>query len=191
MKTLQFLLSALIVLCLNSCTNDLSETTALEANGALEVQGKVVPFTSPEFVKENPEMAKELLQLQSAVANVNTLKQSIKRGWDYALTPWFANMGYHYGNMGLIDDVFEIEKPEAILIACGPNGKLVAVGVEYLVAGDPSVPPTGFTGDADVWAWNTTVNLWTLHVWNKRYNPDGIFNPTNSMVGETQSCSGD
>jgi hypothetical protein len=59
--------------------------------------------------------------------------------------------------------------------------KLVAV--EYAVPLTlTTTPPEGFAGKADAWFADDRFQLWTLHAWIWRDNPDGIFNPTNRRV---------
>ena len=95
-------------------------------------------------------------------------------------------MGFHYLNVRLLDDKFEVEKPELLLYAPDENNKLKFVAVEYAVPiedlNNPPPVPEGFKGDADVWEINTEFKLWTLHVWVKLENPNGIFAPHNPAL---------
>ena len=95
-------------------------------------------------------------------------------------------MGFHYLNASLLDDKFEVEKPELLLYAPDENNKLKFVAVEYAVPvedlNNPPPVPEGFKGNDDVWEINTEFKLWTLHVWVKLENPDGIFAPHNPAL---------
>ena len=94
--------------------------------------------------------------------------------------------GIHYLNASLLDDKFEVEKPELLLYAPDENNKLKFVAVEYAVPiedlNNPPPVPEGFKGADDVWEINTEFKLWTLHVWVKLENPDGIFAPHNPAL---------
>jgi hypothetical protein len=92
------------------------------------------------------------------------------------------NMGRHYMKQSLVDDRFEIEKPE-ILVYSSEGGRQVLVAVEYAIPLDKSASaPSGFAGADDVWDRNTGFGLWLLHAWVHRVNPDGVFKPMNTRV---------
>jgi hypothetical protein len=55
------------------------------------------------------------------------------------------------------------------------------VGLEYAVP-DSEPGPGGFGGDADVWHVNADFQLWLLHVWVWRNNPEGMFADSNPLV---------
>lgn len=93
------------------------------------------------------------------------------------------NMGYHYENPSLVDSVFDITHPELLVYNKNVDGSFRLVAVEYAIPLDASADaPKGFTGQQDVWDHNTDFGLWLLHAWVYDYNPDGVFNPTNSRV---------
>lgn len=121
----------------------------------------------------------EIARLRNAVAGYHNMEKALEDGYTVQATDYFPQMGYHYLNLALLDDQFELEKPELLLYAPSPNGKLKLVAVEYATPiqdlGNPPPPPEGFSGDADVWTINSQFNLWTLHVWTTLHNPDGIF----------------
>lgn len=92
------------------------------------------------------------------------------------------NMGHHYLNESLLDGTFEVERPE-ILVYMPDGNDMRLVAVEYAVPLSLSEhAPMGFTGAADVWDRNTTFQLWTLHAWIWRENPNGVFAPLNPTV---------
>lgn len=190
MKTLPFLLSALTMICLLSCTNDLSEN--LDEESIIETNAmKTKPNEGLDNVAGNPKLAKEISQLRTLLANIRTLEQADEAGWNFDLTGYVSGMGYHYVNQGYIDDgEFELTKPEALLIACSGSKDSVVVGVEYIVPisekYDVNTPPEGFSGDSDVWG--IVGPFWTLHAWIKTPNPDGFFNPTNSRIPDSDLC---
>lgn len=127
----------------------------------------------------------ELDLLRSAVAPYTSLELAIAEGYDNEFTGYRLQMGFHYMKAALVDDTFEVDKPEVLMFAPDSNGNMQFVGVEYAIPiadmGNPPPAPEGFTGDVDEWAINTEFNVWTLHVWVGIDNPSGIFqshNPT-------------
>ncbi|TRZ41880.1 hypothetical protein DMZ48_16175 [Robertkochia solimangrovi] len=175
-----------LILFLCSCStdvSDLAEPIPAEASQLIDSKDEV-SLKGLGFVADNPKVAKELSLLRTTLANIRTFEDVMDAGWNAQLTDWWVNMGYHYGNMDyLLDGEFVIDQPEAILISCAPNGDPVAVGVEYLIpSSDPTSPPEGFSGDADVWSYNSDLSLWTLHCWIKKPNPSGIFMAMNPEV---------
>ena len=126
----------------------------------------------------------ELLRAMIATAKYHDIKKAIKDG--YAdINVIIPNMGYHYLKAANLDDKFEVTKPELLVYSKDPhNGKMKLVAIEYAVPLElmPDNPPEGFTGSQDVWDKNLTFNLWTLHAWVWKFNPSGVFNPTNPNV---------
>jgi len=128
----------------------------------------------------------EIAQLRAAVARYHNMETAVADGYDTEVTGYRTQMGFHYLKGSLVDQQFELEKPEALLYAPSPNGGLRLVAVEYVTPipdiNNPPAAPSGFTGDADVWVINTEFNLWTLHVWIGLQNPHGIFVPHNPRL---------
>ncbi len=97
------------------------------------------------------------------------------------------NMGLHFAKFELVGDgKFDLTKPEFLVYNKNANGDFRLVAVEYGVPIDfqhTDIPPTGFTGDADEWDFNTLgLGLWTLHAWVWKTNPDGVFKMMNPIV---------
>lgn len=136
----------------------------------------------------DPPVAEWELEVEEVIAAMEPYKDfeaAKTAGWNVEATPFVPGMGFHYINPSYVDKVFDMNKPEAILVADLGNGMEV-LGVEYIVSVDdpaqPGNPPEGFTGNVDQWAFNTDINAWTLHLWIYLDNPAGVFNPTNSNV---------
>lgn len=129
---------------------------------------------------------KELAELRATVAPWHNFDAAYEAGYQLEVTGYRSMMGYHYLNVSLLDDTFELTKPELLLFVPGPNGKLRFVGVEYAVPitdmDNPPPAPEGFEGDADIWSINTEFNLWTLHAWVGLNNPNGIFASRNPRL---------
>ena len=92
---------------------------------------------------------------------------------------YFPGMGVHYLNPDLMDNKFEVDRPEILLYVENDQGEMELVAVEYATPIDdlqnPPPAPEGFTGTADEWEVNATFSLWTLHAWVWMENPDGVF----------------
>jgi hypothetical protein len=93
-------------------------------------------------------------------------------------------MGYHYINGAMLDLAIDPLKPEAMVYAPGPNGKLALGAVEYIVpaaAWDEAhtEPPTLY---GQVFGLEEALGVYELHVWIWRNNPAGMFFEWNSKV---------
>ena len=106
-------------------------------------------------------------------------------GLDYCFNnPGVGGMGYHYINVGLLDNIIDPLKPEAMVYAPGPNGTLALGAVEYIVpaAGWDAVhsqPPTLF---GQVFGLEEALGVYELHAWIWRPNPKGTFFEWNPQV---------
>jgi hypothetical protein len=128
---------------------------------------------------------KELQQARAATAKYQNIKNAFADGYaDINLV--MPNMGYHFMKSAFVDSVFNPRNPELLVYNKNENGSFELVSVEYAIPINPQSPhvaPEGFTGDADVWDFNTlNTGLWTLHAWVWKNNPEGVFNPTNPLV---------
>ena len=74
----------------------------------------------------------ELLQARAATARYRNIKKAIADGYaDIGVV--VPNMGHHYMKSTLVDDKFEVTKPEILVYHKKDNGKLDLVAVEYAV----------------------------------------------------------
>ena len=128
----------------------------------------------------------EIELLKAAITPYDHIEHAFHDGYDAEVTGYRKHMGYHYLNAGLLDDKFEVEKPELLLYAPDENNNLKFVAVEYAVPiedlNNPPPVPEGFKGKDDVWEINTEFKLWTLHVWVKLENPNGLFASHNPVL---------
>jgi len=135
---------------------------------------------------EVPLWHEEVERLRAATTPYDFIEHAGHDGYNTEVTGYRPHMGFHYLNASLLDDKFEVEKPELLLYAPDENNKLKFVAVEYAVPiedlNNPPPVPEGFKGADDVWEINTEFKLWTLHVWVKLENPDGIFAPHNPAL---------
>ena len=128
----------------------------------------------------------EVGRLKTAVEPLKDFGAAQTAGYDIQATEYRTQMGYHFLNGALLDDKFEVEKPEVLIFVNDPAGKKQLVAVEYGIPiqdiDNPPPPPEGYTGSDDVWKIDTEFMLWTLHVWVVMENPEGIFAPMNPML---------
>lgn len=128
-----------------------------------------------------PQTVAELQQARAATAKYRNVENALRDGYqDIAVD--VEHMGHHYMNFDLVyDNIFDIKKPEILVYNRDENGRQQLVAVEYAVP--LTLPmPEGFTGPHDVWNGTSGFPFWLLHAWVWAYNPDGVFNWTNSTV---------
>lgn len=149
---------------------------ALTSHGAAHHKGPV-----------SANVERQVARLREVTARFHRFDAAAKAGWGSRITECFSDpklggMGYHYGNVGLIDGTVEALKPELLLYEPTKNGKLRFVAVEYVV------PFTAWTGREPPSLYgrsfhrNEAFGLWVLHVWHFRHNPAGLFADWNPKV---------
>jgi hypothetical protein len=127
-----------------------------------------------------------LRQVTAAFHDFNTASAS---GWTAQITPCMTDpggaggMGFHYGNLGLIDGAVSVDEPELLLYEPETNGKLRLVAVEYIIpyvfVPRTAAPPVLF---GQQFKQNDTFQLWGLHAWVWSENPSGMFASWNPRV---------
>lgn len=134
------------------------------------------------------EVARDLASLRRATAAFHNFAAAEDAEWSAKITGCMSGgaegaMGFHYGNVGLIDGIAEVDRPELLLYEPTSNGKLRLVGVEYIIPYDfhsrDSAPPVLF-GQEFVRV--DSFGLWGLHAWVWAENPNGMFAPWNPRV---------
>jgi hypothetical protein len=134
--------------------------------------------------------ASQIAQLRRLVARFHDFDAAVHAGWATQITPCLeapglGAMGFHYGNLGYIQDggVVDLLQPELLLYEPEKSGKLRFVGVEYIVPftdhPTTAAPPT-LLGQA--FAQVPEFGVWGLHIYVGRENPSGIFAPWNPKV---------
>ena len=125
----------------------------------------------------------ELAIARAATAKYHDLDRAIADGYintgDYE-----SGEGLHYVKPSLIDGTFNPDEPEILLYAPVPNENcLELVAVEYVVPLPLSAtPPSGFSGDADVWTVNNEQHVWEVTAWVWLHNSNGMFAHSNPRV---------
>jgi hypothetical protein len=138
---------------------------------------------------ENRDIRAQLSMLEKATAAFHSYDVANAAGWSVPLSECVASpaggMGYHIANMEALKGApFELSllRPEVLLYAPLPDGSMEFLGVEYIVPYTPdnaSNPPEMLGQKLQ---YNPVQEIWALHVWTERRNPDGIFAPFNPDV---------
>ena len=136
----------------------------------------------------------ELAGVREATAAFHNLDAAINAGYELGYVngagvriitgcishPTAGAMGYHYFNKELVDDlVVDVLKPEGLVYAPGPDGKLQLAAVEYVGPGAGSNAPvvserpTVFGRQMQILV--PAVGFYTLHAWVWNTNPGGMF----------------
>ncbi|MEP7227584.1 MAG: hypothetical protein ABI785_09510, partial [Gemmatimonadales bacterium] len=131
----------------------------------------------------------DLATLRRVTASFHQFARAAAAGWSAPITPCMTDpdgaggMGFHYGNVGLIDGSVSVAEPELLLYEPERNGRLRLVAVEYII-------PYGFHArDAAApvlfgqeFTRNDVFQLWGLHAWVWKKNPSGMFANWNPKV---------
>lgn len=171
----------IVAVALAACRghNTVPETLAAADNPPVvssSAHDHVVPMSG------EPLPVKELANARRATAQYQDFQRALRAGYvDIGVV--LPNMGRHLVKDSLVDATFDAERPEILVYMEDLGGRMKLVAVEYAVPLNlTATPPEGFPGGADVWFADQRFQLWTLHAWVFRDNPDGMFNPTNRRV---------
>ena len=174
-----FFLPVLLLVFVTSC----KKNTSNELTEDNELATRANSSASASATMRESEL---LMSVHRATAKYHSTTQAIAAGYepdDHCVSvPGLGGMGFHWVNQSLVDPVFDPLKPEAILYAPGPGGKLRLIGVEYIVINVGQ--PTPMFGDQpfDVNGTPVPVPHWSLHAWVWENNPSGVFAPFNPNV---------
>ena len=169
-----FLITAVLLFLFSSCKkegrNQIAEDNLSSAPGAAK------KTTEDELFKS----------LRNATSKFHSTTQAMKEGHlpdDHCVSvPGLGGMGYHWVNPDLVDAEFDLLKPEAILYASGPGGKLRLVALEYIVINVGQPRPMFGSQPFDIGGTPVAAPHWSLHVWLYENNPSGMFQPFNPNV---------
>ncbi len=131
------------------------------------------------------ELADQLNQLRRATSAFYSYDVAIAAGWDTALSPCvespMGGMGYHIANLDQLGNgTLSLLRPEVLLYAPTEDGSMEFLGVEYIIPGPLSEEPPVLMGQT--FHYNPNQDIWALHVWTARTNPNGIFADWNPEV---------
>lgn len=139
--------------------------------------------------RSNRALERDLATLRRVTAPFHSLKKAEHAGWSTQVTTCMGStsqggMGYHYGKPEYINDgTAQVDRPDLLLYEPQKNGTMRLVAVEYVIlytahprnAAPPMLMGKQFTK-------NDTFQLWGLHVWLWRKNPNGLFADWNPEV---------
>ena len=172
----------ILALALAACRapNGMTGTPAASATASAAVSPNAHDHGVP--ANGEPLPLTELANARRATARYQDVQRALRDGYvDIGVV--LPNMGRHFLNESLLDATFAAERPEVLVYMEDLGGRMKLVAVEYAVPLKlTETAPEGFPGGADVWFPDQRFQLWTLHAWVFRENPDGIFNPTNRRV---------
>lgn len=184
-KALPLSLLLFVMLIMNSCSKEASiKSETSNTQSAMSKTSMLIPGDMlNNYSGLNATTLWELQQARAATARYRDIKNAMKDGY-VDIDVVRQNMGYHFLKMDNLDATFDFKKPEILVYNKMEDGSMQLVAVEYAVPIPltPNNAPAGFTGDNDVWKYDTDFNLWLLHAWVWYHNPEGVFNPTNSLV---------
>jgi hypothetical protein len=130
----------------------------------------------------------DLATLRRVTAPFHRFDAASAAGWSAKITgcmtdPSLGGMGFHYGNVGLIDGTARVDEPELLLYEPEKNGELRLVAVEYIIP-YAFVPRSAEAPElfGQKFKQNDTFQLWGLHAWVWADNPSGIFASWNPRV---------
>jgi hypothetical protein len=131
---------------------------------------------------------RDLATLRRVTAPLHQFERASAAGWSAQITPCMSDpaaggMGFHYGNVALIDGTARVDEPELLLYEPEENGRLRLVAVEYIIPytahGRDAAAPVLFGREFQR---NDTFQLWGLHAWVWKNNPSGMFASWNPLV---------
>src|SRR5438094_7458141 len=152
-----------------------SERTPTETTAQLLPQARVA--ASADF---SADVNQDLATLRRVTASFQNFDKATAAGWSAQITPCMESpeggMGFHYGNVALIDGTARVDQPELLLYEPERNGRLRLVAVEYIIPytahSRDAAPPVLF---GQPFTQNDVFQLWGLHAWVWKHNPSGMF----------------
>jgi hypothetical protein len=137
--------------------------------------------TTTHMANGDARVASDLAKLREATAPYRNLDAAVAAGYprtvkDCLIHEHHGAMGYHHVNSGYVDKVLDITKPEILLYERDPKGAYRLNAVEFIVPyrlwPKDSVAPV-FMGQT--LRHENNLNIWYLHVWAWKQNPEGLF----------------
>jgi hypothetical protein len=128
------------------------------------------------------EVNQQLAALRRATARFHDITTAEASGWNVNFPPeclthaTMGGMGYHRLNATLVDGTLDPTEPELLVYEPEKNGSMRLVAVEYIVPFSvlpaTSTPPVLFGHELGQ---NDTYQVWALHAWVWKDNPNGTF----------------
>lgn len=172
-------IAAAVLLSLPACERAPTTAAGIDA-GAADVHAAHSPGAA--------QLNRDIAALRALTAKFRDIEAAKDAGWNVLATQCRDNqptggMGFHWLNPAFVDDKVSVLEPEIVMYEPQSNGQMRFVGVEYIIPFDilPSTaePPVLF---GEQFLQNFNDNLWMMHVWVGRNNPDGLFATWNPKV---------
>jgi hypothetical protein len=133
------------------------------------------------------EEAEDLSTLRQVIVGFEDISVARTAGYDEQITTcWYhstrGGQGYHFGRTELIDGTVTLTEPELVMYAPRADGTYEFLGVEYIVpisAWSGAEPPTLLGRQ---FMRNEQLQLYVLHVWLGKENPEGLYADWNPNV---------
>lgn len=137
------------------------------------------------------DLHEQLQTMRRVVSPFHSFEVAQVAGWGAQISECvespMGGMGYHFANIDRLLDggALSLLHPEVLLYAPTEDGSMEFVGVEYIIpAADwPNAAPPEFFGQT--LHYNPVQDIWALHVWLGRHNPEGLFADWNPEVSCT------
>ncbi|TPV32747.1 hypothetical protein FJ651_10550 [Paucihalobacter ruber] len=136
-------------------------------------------------VDEIAQMIDEVRELTTTFSNHSAAQNA---GWNNQMSPCVQHpteggMGIHFGRMEFFDGRINHLEPQVLLYAPNNNGDLEFLGVEYIIPFGilPESEPAPMLFDEE-YKKNHELEIWALHVWTEKENPNGMFYDWNPNV---------
>ena len=131
--------------------------------------------------------AADLEALRQLTSGFTDLAAAQEAGFSERITPcWYHNaqggQGYHYANTSRLDATVSPLEPEVVMYEPTADGSEQFVAVEYIVpfaAWESEEPPMALGRPM---MRNEQLELWVLHVWLGKDNPNGLYENWNPNV---------
>ena len=158
--------------------------------GMLLLWGLTMSLVSCEKNEEEPkdEVAQMIEEVRAITQSYTVHSNGVAAGWATDLSgcvahPTEGGMGHHFGRLEYIDGRINHLEPQVLLYAPDANGTMELLGVEYLIPfaihSEDKEPPTLFGQNYHK---NQQIEMWALHLWSEKENPNGMFYDWNPDV---------
>jgi hypothetical protein len=164
-----------------------AEPTVTATNARQPAEPTATRSAAGASVESAASVERDLATLRRVTASFHDFQAAFDAHWSTKITACMESpdggMGFHYGNVGIIDGTARVDEPELLLYEPEKNGKLHLVAVEYIIpytAHSRSAEPPVLFGQP--FAQKDVFQLWGLHAWVWKNNPSGMFAPWNPTV---------
>jgi hypothetical protein len=164
-----------------ACAEEAPGPTGPDAALGLSAAGAPVLASQSEHLSQ-------VAQVRALTAKYRRFEAAMDAGYDFEATGCRSNepigaMGIHWLNLSYLDAAVTPLEPEIVIYEPGKNGKMSFVGVEYIVP-FTMVPETDPAPElfGQEFLKNFGDQLWMMHLWVGRHNPDGLFATWNPRV---------